>query len=338
MSAQGWGRAAAVGAAIVVAAAVPFWFSPFWVTVGIDVCAFAILGASYNLLLGRIGLFSLGHALLFGLAAYMVANLTTRSGVSLLPASLVGVVAATAIAALTGLVASGARGIYFAMMTLAFAQVGFVLAETDAAGFSGGEDGLPVSGIPDLINVNIRQDALYWLALGVLIAVLAVVAVIRASASGRLWNAVRENEVRAAALGIDVGRQRVIAYALAGALAGVAGVIFALSVQTVTPSTVSVSVTVQALLITVIGGTGTFWGPVVGALFVRTSAPLLDELADTGFVQDMSAPLERAVTSHPLILGTVYILFVLFLPAGLMGAADRAGRRFLKRPGRSPAD
>jgi branched-chain amino acid transport system permease protein len=325
-----WFRVAAVGGAIVIA--VPFWFSPFWVTVGVDVCAFATLGASYNLLLGRVGLFSLGHALLFGLAAYVVANLTTRSGLSLLPAAVVGVVASAAVAAVTGLVAAGARGIYFAMMTLAFAQVGFVLAETDAAGFSGGEDGLPVSGIPELINVNVRQDALYWLALATLAVVLVVVAVIRASAAGRLWNAVRENDVRAAALGIDVRRQRVIAYSVAGAMAGVAGVIFALSVQTVTPSTVSVSVTIQALLITVIGGTGTFWGPVVGALLVRTSAPLLDELAGTSFVQQMSAPLERAVTSQPLILGTLYILFVLFLPAGVVGAVDQARRRFTRWP------
>lgn len=323
MAELGWPRSAAIAGTLVIAAAVPFWFSPFWVTVGIDVCVFAILGASYNLLLGRIGLFSLGHALLFGVAAYAVANLTARSGLPLLPAAAVGVVASTAVAAVTGLVASGARGIYFAMMTLAFAQVGFVLAETDAAGFSGGEDGLAMSGIPELININVRQDALYWLALAALVLVLVVVAIIRASAAGRIWNAVRENDARAAALGIDVRRQRVIAYAVAGAMAGVAGVIFALSVQTVTPSTVSVGVTVQALLITVIGGTGTFWGPVVGALFVRTSAPLLDELAGTGFVQDMSAPLERAVTSHALILGTLYILFVLFLPAGIVGAAGR---------------
>jgi branched-chain amino acid transport system permease protein len=316
-------RWSAVLAAAIVAALVPFWFSPYWVTVGIDVCAFAILGASYNLLLGRIGLFSLGHALLFGLAAYVVANLTTRSGLSLLPAAVLAVLASTVVAAVTGLVASGARGIYFAMMTLAFAQVGFVLAETDTAGLSGGEDGLSVSGIPELININVRQDVLYWLALATLAAMLALLAVVRSSAAGRLWNAIRENEVRASSLGIDVRRQRVIAYAVAGAIAGVAGVVFALSIQTVTPSTMSVSVTVQALLITVIGGTGTFWGPVVGALFARTSAPLLDQLADTQAVQGLSDPLERALTSQPLILGTVYILFVLFLPAGIVGAVDR---------------
>jgi len=82
----------------------------------------------------------------------------------------------------------------------------------------------------------------------------------------------------------------------------------------------------------VIGGTGTFWGPVVGALFVRTSTPLLDELADTGFVQDMSAPLERAVTSQALVLGVLYILFVLFLPAGVVGGAAQLRRRFTREP------
>lgn len=321
-------RRAVIGlAALFVAFWVPFWFSPYWVTVGIDVGVFAILGVSYNLLLGRIGLFSLGHALLYGVAAYAVADFTTRSGLGLLPSAVLAVLASGLVAAVTGLVASGARGIYFAMMTLAFAQVGFVLAETDAAGLSGGEDGLTVSGIPELLNVNVRQDGLYWLALATLAAVLVVVAVLRTSAAGQLWSAIRENEVRAAALGVDVRRQRVIAYAVAGVLAGVAGVIFSLSVQTVTPSTMSVSVTVQALLITVIGGTGTFWGPVLGALFVRTSAPLLDQLADTRAVQGLSDPVERALTSQPLILGTVYILFVLFLPGGLaaLGRRRRAG-------------
>jgi branched-chain amino acid transport system permease protein len=303
-------RLAILGAALFVAAAVPFWFSPYWVTVGIDVCVFAILGASYNLLLGRIGLFSLGHALLFGLAAYVVANVTTRSGVPLLPAAALAVLASALVAAVTGLVASGARGIYFAMMTLAFAQVGFVLAETDAAGLSGGEDGLTVSGIPELLNVNVRQDGLYWLALATLIAVLAVVAVLRNSAAGRLWSAIRENEVRAAAVGYNVPRFKLAAFVIGGAFSGLAGVLYAMLFGIVPLEAIGFVASGNVVFATLIGGSGSLYGPVIGSfVFIWLS-------------ESMSVVWER----WPLLLGVAFVIVVLFFRGGVVEAWSRFWR------------
>jgi len=321
-------QAVLLALAALVALFLPYMTTPFWLNVAIDICAFAVLGISYNILLGRAGIFSFGHALFFGGGAYGVAAFTTDSGLPLVVAALGGVVVATVLAVLVGMVAARVRGIYFGMLTLAVAQVGFTIADRDIGGITGGENGLAVSGIPELLNSNVRQDMLYWLSFGVLAAVLILVAIMYRSAAGRFWEGMRENEVRMQATGVDVARHRLIVFTVAGALAGVAGVLHALSVQTVTPSDTNVPITMQALLITVIGGSGSFWGPVLGATFVRMMPPLLDELAANPSVQELPDRLERAVTSQFLILGIIYILFVVYLPGGFTAAFNRLLGRF----------
>lgn len=316
-------QAVLLALAALVALFLPYMTTPFWLNVAIDICAFAVLGISYNILLGRAGIFSFGHALFFGGGAYALAAFTTDSGLPLAVAALGGVLVATVLALLVGLVAARVRGIYFGMLTLAVAQVGFTIADRDIGGITGGENGLAVGGIPELLNSNVRQDMLYWLSFGVLAGVLILVAIMYRSAAGRFWEGMRENEVRMQATGVNVARHRLTVFIVAGALAGVAGVMHALSVQTVTPSDTNVPITVQALLITVIGGSGSFWGPVLGATFVRMMPPLLDELAANPSVQELPDRLERAVTSQFLILGIIYILFVVYLPGGFTAAFNR---------------
>ena len=316
-------QAVLLALAALVALFLPYMTTPFWLNVAIDICAFAVLGISYNILLGRAGIFSFGHALFFGGGAYGVAAFTTDSGLPLAVAALGGVLVATVLALLVGLVAARVRGIYFGMLTLAVAQVGFTIADRDIGGITGGENGLAVGGIPELLNSNVRQDMLYWLSFGVLAGVLILVAIMYRSAAGRFWEGMRENEVRMQATGVNVARHRLTVFIVAGALAGVAGVMHALSVQTVTPSDTNVPITVQALLITVIGGSGSFWGPVLGAVFVRMMPPLLDELAANPSIQELPDRLERAVTSQFLILGIIYILFVVYLPGGFTAAFNR---------------
>lgn len=320
-----------VAGGVFVGAALPFWISSFWLTVATEVCVFAVLGISYNLLLGRLGVFSFGHHLFFGTSAYLVAILTTRSGLGLALAALLAIAGAALAALFVGVVAARARGHYFGMMTLAFAQVGFTLAATDVGGISGGENGLPVEGIPELLNVNVRQDVFYWLACGVLILALVLTAVMYRSAAGRIWTAIRENETCAASLGVDVRLHRLLAFTLSGALAGVAGVLLALADQTVTPASISLAITVQALIVTVIGGTGTLVGPLLGAIVVRGSQPLLADLAGLSFVQQLPDVVGRAVQSQLFVLGLAYIGFVLFLPGGLGGLARDRMRRWRRR-------
>lgn len=316
--------AMALGAAVL--AGMPFLMSAFWLNVLVGVAILGMYAMSYDLLLGRAGLFSFGHALFLGSSAYAVAFVTTRQELPLWMGLVSGVLVATALAGLVGLIVSKVRGIYFGMLTLAIAQVGFSLADRDVGGFTGGENGLAVSDIPEALNANLGPVTLYWAVLAVFAVVIATLAVIRQSAAGQLWLAIRENEVRAQALGVDVRRQRWLVFTISGAFAGVAGALHALATQTVTPSVLAIAMTVQALLSVVIGGLGTFWGPLLGATFVGVLPPLLDGFSTSSLITGLPDTLERAATSYFLVLGLCYVLFVLFLPGGFMAALRRIPR------------
>lgn len=301
------------------------WFitSSYWVLVAADVCVFAVFGLSYNLLLGQLGLFSLGHALFFGVAGYGVANLFMH-GSGLLVGALVAIVGTAVLAFLIGSVTLRVPGIYFAIVTLAIAQAVFTAAGRNVFGLTGGEDGIYLSGLPTWLNVNTSPDNIYWMAFVVLVAVTAVVGVVRASPMGKNWEAIRENPVRAEALGLNVSAHRLAGFVLAGTLAGVAGVLNAIALQVAAPNQMSLNIMVQALLIVIIGGPGTFLGPILGAALVRTTGPLLDQLDRASWVESLPAAIHRAITSHALVLGIVYVLLVLFLPGGL----SSLGRHF----------
>jgi branched-chain amino acid transport system permease protein len=315
-------------------AALPFFVTAFWLNVFLTVAVLGIYAMSYDLLLGRAGLFSFGHALFLGSSAYVVAYLTTRQAMPLLLSLVLGVLAAAVLAGIVGVVLSKVRGIYFGMLTLAIAQMGYSLADRDVGGVTGGENGMAVSQIPEAMNANLNPVTLYWTILVVFAVTLVVLALIRRSAAGQLWLAIRENEVRAEALGIDVRRQRWLVFTIAGAFAGLAGALYAVSVQTVTPNVLAIAMTVQALLSVVIGGLGTFWGPLLGAAFVGVLPPVLDELSSTSVITGLPPTMERAVTSYFLVLGLCYVLFVLFLPGGFMSAFQRVMHRGKRRRGR----
>src|SRR5680860_900340 len=168
-------------------------------------------------------------------------------------------------------------------------------------------------------------ENLYYLAFALLVASVVVVWLIRRAMLGRVWEGIRENPIRAQALGVNIPAQRIVAFAVAGALAGVAGVLNAMALQYATPNELAIDITVQALLITIIGGPGTLLGPLLGAVFVRVSAPLIDQWGRSDFVMGLSEVPQRAVTSHPLLLGLVYIVLVMFLPGGLASLGQRFG-------------
>jgi branched-chain amino acid transport system permease protein len=313
-------------AAVVVLGLLPWYVTDsYWVTVAADVCIFAILGLSYNLLLGQIGLFSFGHALFFGASAYILGNLTT-GGMGLLPGAILAVGGNIGLAIIIGLLTIRVSGIYFAIVTLAFAQAAYTAAERDVLGLTGGENGKPIDGLPRELNINVFPENLYWLAFAMLVLSVLVVWGIRRSMMGRVWDGIRESPLRAQSLGIAIPSQRIVAFAVAGGLAGVAGVLNAMSLQYATPNELALDITVQALLITIIGGPGTLLGPLLGAVFVRVSAPLIDQWGRTDFVQGLSEVPQRALTSHALMLGIVYIALVLFLPGGLASLGERFRR------------
>lgn len=229
---------------------------------------YAIFACAFNLLLGYTGLLSFGHAAYLGLAAYTTGWLVRSAGWS----PELGVLAGTALAALCGLaiglIAIRRQGIYFAMVTLAMAQmVYFVFLQ---APFTGGEDGL--QGVPrgkllGLLPLD-NDITLYFVVLAVFVAVFLFIIRIVHSPYGQVLKAIRENEPRAVSLGYDVDRYKLLAFVLSTAIAGLAGSLKTMVLGFVTLTDAHWSLSGEVVLMTLLGGMGTFAGPVVGAFTI----------------------------------------------------------------------
>jgi branched-chain amino acid transport system permease protein len=265
---------------------------------------FAMFACAFNLLLGYTGLLSFGHAAFLGSAGYATGWLVRSAG---WPPEL-GVVAGTAIAALLGLVvgmvAIRRQGIYFAMITLAMAQMVYFICLQ--APFTGGEDGL--QGVPrgKLFGLLPLQNDLvmYFVVLAVFVAVFLFIVRIVHSPYGQVLKAIRENEPRAISLGYDVDRYKLLAFVLSTAIAGLAGSLKTLVLGFTTLSDVHWSLSGEVVLMTLLGGMGTFAGPVVGAF---TIVGLQNYLAD------------RVGSWVTVIIGATFVVCVLAFRRGIVG-------------------
>ena len=289
-----------VGFAILVAAPFIGLYPVFMMTA----LCFAIFACAFNLLLGFTGLLSFGHAAYLGAAAYTTGWLVRSAH---LPPEL-GVLAGTLVAALCGLVigliAIRRQGIYFAMVTLAMAQmIYFVFLQ---APFTGGEDGL--QGVPrgKLFGVLSLADdrVMYYVVLAVFVAVFLFIIRIVHSPYGQVLKAIRENEPRAISLGYDVDRYKLLAFVLSTALAGLAGSMKTMSVGFATLTDAHWSLSGEVVLMTLLGGMGTFAGPVLGAF---TIIGLQNFLAD------------QVGSWINVIIGVIFVVCVVAFRRGFIG-------------------
>lgn len=288
---------------------------------------FAALALSYHVLFGTAGLLSFGHALYFAVGAYGLGIILENTEFELLPAIGLTLAGAVVAATLLGAVSLRVGGISFAMVTLAFAQAGSVLIRRNP-GVTGGEEGLALATehIPDfLVGVfNIRN--VYWLALAVVVLVFLAVRWFERSRAGHVTAAVRENELRVRVLGLPPFAVKWIAFVLGSVLAAVAGILYLLLQSGVTPGSVSADFTLTILVIVVLGGVGSRWGAVIGAIVYTLLDQRLTALAGSDAIESLPAVL-RVPLSEPLfLLGTLFILVVLFLPGGIVGVAGRLRR------------
>ncbi len=265
---------------------------------------FALFACAFNLLLGFTGLLSFGHAAFFGSAAYVTGwfikslNWTPELGL------LAGAVAAGLIGLLVGIVAIRRQGIYFAMITLAIAQmVYFVCLQ---ASFTGGEDGL--QGVPrgKLFGIfSLESDiALYYVVVAIFIACFLFISRIVHSPFGQVLKMIRENEPRAVSLGYNVDRYKLLAFVLSAALTGLAGSLKTLVMGFATLSDVHWSMSGEVILMTLLGGVGTFFGPVLGSGIVIA---LQNLLAD------------KVGSWVSVIIGVIFVLCVLAFRKGVVG-------------------
>jgi len=265
---------------------------------------YAIFACAFNLLLGYTGLLSFGHAAYLGSAAYVTGWLVRSAGLSPELGVLAGMVVAGLLGLLVGLIAIRRQGIYFAMITLAMAQmIYFVCLQVP---FTGGEDGL--QGVPrgKLFGViNLADDlAMYFVVLAVFVAVFLFVIRVVHSPYGQVLKAIRENEPRAVSLGYDVDRYKLLAFVLSTTLAGLAGSLKTLVLGFATLSDAHWSLSGEVVLMTLLGGMGTFAGPVLGAF---TIIGLQDYLAD------------RVGSWVTVIIGVIFVVCVVAFRRGFVG-------------------
>src|SRR5580693_529474 len=265
---------------------------------------FGMFACAYNLLLGFGRMLSFGHAAFFGAAAYATAWLVTAHAWGPGVAILGGVALAAALGFVIGGLAIRRRGIYFAMITLALGQlVYFVCLE---APFTGGENGLqdvPRGALFGLLPL--RSDlTMYYLVLAAFIGVYLCIVRVVHSPFGQVLAGIRENEARATSLGYDINRYRLVAFVLSATLAGFAGALNALVLGFTTLSDVQQATSGQVILMTLLGGTGTFFGPVVGAAIVVTLQEYLSDLVG-GWVT--------------AIIGAIFVACVLSFRRGIVG-------------------
>ncbi len=265
---------------------------------------FALFACAFNLLLGFTGLLSFGHAAFFGSAAYVTGWFIKSQNWTPELALLAGAVAAGLIGLLVGLVAIRRQGIYFAMITLAIAQmVYFVCLQ---APFTGGEDGL--QGVPrgKLFGLmSLESDlALYYLVVSIFVACFLLISRIVNSPFGQVLKMIRENEPRAISLGYQVDRYKLLAFVLSAALAGLAGSMKTLVMGFATLTDVHWSSSGEVILMTLLGGVGTFFGPVMGAGIVISLQNLLADKVGSWVT---------------VIIGAIFVVCVLAFRKGVVG-------------------
>jgi branched-chain amino acid transport system permease protein len=295
------------GLVLLALALVAPWFAyPVFL---MTILCFALFACAFNLLVGFVGLLSFGHAMFFGSAAYICGHVVKEWGWPTEAGLLAGTLAAAALGAVTGALAIRRQGIYFAMITLAFAQmVYFVCLQ---APFTHGEDGL--QGIPRraLLGglIEIKSDhALYYVVLAVFLFGFFAIWRIIHSPFGQVLKAIRENEPRAVSLGYNADLYKLVAFILSAALAGLAGSMKAIVLQFATLTDVTAAISGEVVLMALIGGIGTIFGPVIGAAVIIAMQNYLAAAGEWVLV----------------IQGVIFVIMVLVLRKGIVGEiADR---------------
>jgi branched-chain amino acid transport system permease protein len=300
------GRFVAIVALLLVAAFIPHVAGEFWTRLLMQIMIFGLLALSTDLLLGHAGLFSLCHAAFFAVAAYVTAILQVRHGIGTALAVPAGVLAGTLLA-LVFAVAVRTRGVYFILITLAFGYIVWGVAYRWAS-FTGGDNGVTNVPLPALGPWQVSGvTAYYYVVLAVVLACVAAYRILVASPFGLALRGIKSSESRMRSMGYDVGRHLYVAFVLSGVFASIAGVLYVYFNRFVNPTAASFPVSVEAVLMAIIGGTGTIIGSFLGAGII-----LLLRNWVSGFFHYYTA-----------VLGVVFIVTVLWAPHGIMGLVRR---------------
>jgi branched-chain amino acid transport system permease protein len=294
----------------------PLALPEFWRRFLTEILIWGLLAMSSDLLIGYTGMVSFGHSAFFGLGMYgAAAALLTVSPPSLGLAMLYGLGSAAAVAAFVAYFSTRLRDIYFAITTLIFSQIFYVIIFTWTE-VTGGENGLnfvrPKLWLPGLGSLPFTSTTLHWFVLTLVTASYLILRRVTQSPFGMVLQSIRENETRTRAIGYPVEHYKIVAVMLSGLFAGLAGVLYAVQNRFAAPDFVFFVVSGEVVIYNVVGGIGTLVGPIVGA----------------GFFLLLREASSRFLTQYYLIpVGLIFIAMVIFLPQGLLGFM----RRWLNR-------
>ena len=299
-------------ALVLLLLAAPWIVTEYWLAQLTFVLIYAIAGLGLMLLAGFTGLFSLGHAAFLGVGAYTQAVLT-GAGVPF-PIALIGAAGlSAAVGFVVGLPALRVKGIYLGMATLSF---GFIVEEVLARweSVTGGNAGKHIKA-PDIFGWKIESGVEFYFLCFVIavIATLAILNILR-SPTGRAFVAIRDSEISAQSMGIQLSYYKTLSFAISAALAGVAGALYAHKLQFISPEQFNILQSIDLLLMIVIGGLGSVHGAFLGAIFLITMPQVIALLKDY-----LPAAVGQAPGLQGLVYGVVLVAFVLFEPMGLYG-------------------
>jgi len=311
---------------VAVLAVYPKLFGIYYTNLFVAFAVFAIFSVSFNLLLGYTGLLSFGHAMFFGAGGYGTAlALKHIQGLPLIPAVLIGLVSAVVLGLILCPLVVRVSGTAFAMLHLAFGQLMHMLAYK-LRSITGGEDGIggfpiPPLGIPGIVSINMKTPQnFYYFAIVVLGISLWIMWFFTKTPFGQIQVGVRDNAMRTDYLGFKVPQTKAVVYVVAAAFAGVAGSIYALFQNLISSGALDIFTSFAPITMTMVGGIGSFLGPVLGAAIIQ----MIEELT-TRFTEQVE-----------LVVGLILILVILFVPMGFVGLVRSLKQKWLARSASRP--
>lgn len=306
----------------------PRLFGPYYTNVFIHFGIFALYAVSFNLLLGYTGLFSFGHAMYFGAGGYATAlALTHIKGCPLLVAILIGLLSAVALSLVICPIVVRVSGTAFAMLHLAFSMLMYTLA-LKLRNITGGEDGVggflvPPFNIPAVVSIDMRDPTnFYYFAVAILGVGLWILWFLTKTPFGQIMVSIRDNAKRVDYMGFKVPQSKALVYAFAAGFAGTAGAVLGIFQDLIAADgALGIGVSFQPILITMVGGMGSFFGPIWGSAIFT----LIEEMTN------------RYIKQVEVLMGMILIIVILFFPKGFAGLLTLIKDKWFGTPPRRPA-
>ncbi|MDA3130444.1 branched-chain amino acid ABC transporter permease [Aliibacillus thermotolerans] len=302
------------GIAVLLFGAAPFFLASFHISLLTEILILAIFALSLNILVGYTGLVSLGHAAFFGAGAYAAGLIGQHVSAEIITTLLGGVLVSFMLALVVGIFCMKVNGFYFLMLTLAFSQMiySFIYQSTTWTGGSNGLTGIPT---PSLLGLELSNIVWVFYVTAILFLLLyAGISIFVKSPFGRVLVGIKENETRLKSMGYNTKIYRYVAFVISGTLGGLSGVLFTYFNGFIAPTNVYWTMSGTVLIMVLIGGAGTMIGPVLGAALIVILETVIATYTDMWM----------------LLLGVIFIFFVIFLPEGIYGVWQRSTRKWLK--------